>query len=122
MSSIEDHIVNWQILYQKHRGTTMTDQETYFFADVKLELEHQKQLGWNDEYNTAGSWVCKIVNYASRWAIPASFDTDKNTFYRCMVKTAALCCSAAMWFVIGNNIAKLETVEHPQQVAEGVDG
>jgi len=98
----------------------MTDQETYFFADVKLELEYQKQLGLNDEYNTAGAWVCYIANYASRWAMPISFDVNKYTFYRCMVKTAALCCAAAMWFLAEKEIAEIETVERPQQVAEKV--
>lgn len=98
------------------REATMTPQ-TQFLFDVQQELAHQKQLGWNDEYHTAGSWVCLIANYASRWAMPASFDT---TFYRCMVKTAALCCSAAMWFVAEKEIAEIETIDFPKHVAEGV--
>lgn len=92
--------------------------QTQFLFDVQQELAYQDELNWNDEYNTAGSWVCKIVNYASRWAIPASF--DKYTFYHCMVKTAALCCTAAVWFINEREIAEIETVEQPRQVAEEV--
>jgi hypothetical protein len=91
--------------------------ENQFFMDVRKELEYQKQLGWNDEHNTAGAWVCYIVNYVSRWALPASFDTKKYTFYRCMVKTAALCCSAAMWFLTEKEVAEMETVEIPNRVS-----
>lgn len=90
--------------------------QSRFIFDVEQEL--QVERGFKDEYNTAGAWVCYIVNYVSRWAMPATFDTKKYTFYRCMIKTAALCCSAAVWFMKNKDESELETVENPKRVVE----
>lgn len=94
---------------------------TQFLFDVQQERKHQDELGWNDEYNSAGAWVCYIVNYVSRWAMPASFDADKYTFYRCMVKSAALCCAAAEWFLADKETGEIDTIEIPKLVSEGVE-
>ena len=68
-----------------------------FLDLVRKERESQKTIGWRDENNSAFAWVAYIVNYATRFAMPASFDTKKYTFRVCMVKTAALCCAAFEW-------------------------
>lgn len=69
-----------------------------FFARMEQERAHQKRLGWKDAANTAGSWVCYIVNYASRFMMTKSFDTEKYDFGTCMVKTATLCAAAYEWW------------------------
>lgn len=70
-----------------------------FFAKMQQEREHQKRMGWDDTHNTAGAWVCYIVNYASRFMMSKSFDTEKYTFGTCMVKTATLCAAAYAWWM-----------------------
>ena len=70
-----------------------------FICRVKSERAHHAQIGWKDENNTAFAWVCYIVNYASRFAIPSQFNTNKYDFGTCMVKTAALCMAAYEWWL-----------------------
>lgn len=74
-----------------------------FFARVTQEREYQereyqKSRDWKDSVNTAGTWVCYIVNYASRFMLLKSFDPVRYSFDNCMVKTAALCLAAWEWY------------------------
>lgn len=85
-------------------------------ADVETELAYQERKGWRDDKNTPGLFVSYIVNYASRWAMPFTFDVMKYTFYRCMIKVIALAV-AAIKCDIGD---QPEATTIPQEVSEDV--
>ena len=67
------------------------------FNEIRNERERQKRIGWQDEFNTPGHFAAYIANYATRWAIPVTFDPKKYTFSACMIKVAALAVAAIEW-------------------------
>lgn len=62
--------------------------------EVEDELKYQESKKWKDDDNTPGHWCTYIANYATRWAMPFSFNPQKYTFRKCMVKVIALAISA----------------------------
>ena len=68
------------------------------YDDIRKERDYQKSLGWKDENNNSFTFVAYIVNYASRFALPNSFDMARYSFRQCMVKCAAICVAAIEWF------------------------
>lgn len=68
------------------------------YESIKAERQYQKDSGWKDECNNSFAWVCYIVNYVSRFAMPVTFDVTKYNFRTCMVKAAALCVGAIEWY------------------------
>uniref|UniRef100_A0A6M3LFT0 Uncharacterized protein n=1 Tax=viral metagenome TaxID=1070528 RepID=A0A6M3LFT0_9ZZZZ len=64
---------------------------------ILTERRRQEEREWKDEFNSEGLWASYISNYASRWAMPTSFDPEKYSFRECMIKTAALALAAIEW-------------------------
>ncbi len=79
-------------------------------SEIVSEVERQRALRWKDSYNTCGLWAAYIASYATRWAMPASFDPKKYTFRACMIKVAALCVSAIQWWDDKPNCPDYEAV------------
>lgn len=69
-----------------------------FKQRVAAEREYQKAK-WDDESNTCASFAGYIVNYATRFLMPFSFDPVKYDFGTCMVKVAALAEAGYEWWV-----------------------
>jgi hypothetical protein len=85
-------------------------------AIADIISERESQPSFKDKYNDCGMWVSYIANYASRWAMPYTFNTKKYNFRTCMVKTAALCLAAIEWY------DNLEGVSDDELAVEAVSG
>ncbi|MHA2376629.1 MAG: hypothetical protein ACXAB9_10715 [Candidatus Thorarchaeota archaeon] len=60
--------------------------------------ERDGQPPFDDSENRQGLWSAYIGNYATRWTMPFTFNTDKYTFRTCMIKAAALALAAIEWW------------------------
>jgi hypothetical protein len=81
-------------------------------------FERNSQPAFDDSLNTEGLWVSYIVNYASRWAMPFMFDTQKYFFRTCMVKVGALCVAAIEW--CDKQDTKMEDTHRAREVADSI--
>jgi hypothetical protein len=75
------------------------DETTTIKASAMMDVvaERESQPPFDDSENTEGLWAGYICNYATRWAMPFTFNSTKYKFRTCMVKVAALAFAAIEW-------------------------
>ena len=73
------------------------DPKLFQRAMADVTNERASQPAYDDSQNTQGLWISYIINYASRWALPYTFNPGRYSFRTCMVKVAALAIAAIEW-------------------------
>ena len=67
------------------------------FKEVSEERRKQRKR-WDDSRNNEGNFVSMITNYATRYIMTLTYDTEKWNFRHCMITVAALAFAAIEWY------------------------